>query len=76
MEEDTVPQSTNTESREIDLLEDEEEFELAVSDVGISDDFFVGLEGLGSEESLPDHFQASFGLPLAANSAATAAGGI
>ncbi|KAL9430243.1 hypothetical protein AB3S75_025599 [Citrus x aurantiifolia] len=74
-EEDTVPQSTNTESREIDLLEDEEEVELAVSDVGISDDFFVGLEGLGSEESLPDHFQASFGLPLAANSAATAAGG-
>ncbi|KAJ4728211.1 putative WRKY transcription factor [Melia azedarach] len=77
MEEDTVPQSTNTESRELDLLEDEEEDEFGVSDIGISDDFFVGLEGLGSEDSLPDHFPASFGLPWVANNAATtAAGGI
>ncbi|KAK0582186.1 hypothetical protein LWI29_022535 [Acer saccharum] len=76
MEEDTVPQSTKSESRELDLMEDEDEDDFGLSDVGISDDFFVGLEEFTSGESFSDHFPASFGLPLMANNAATAAGGV
>ncbi|KAH7577987.1 hypothetical protein JRO89_XS01G0324000 [Xanthoceras sorbifolium] len=76
IEEETVPQSTKSESRELDLLEDEDEDDLGLSDVGISDDFFVGLEEFTSGESFSDHFPASFGLPLMAKNAATAAGGI
>lgn len=79
VEEEIVPESTNTESRELelDMLEDEDEEEdLGFSDVGISDDFFVGLEGFVSGENFPDNFPANFGLPWVANSTATAAGGI
>ncbi|KAJ0112888.1 hypothetical protein Patl1_00508 [Pistacia atlantica] len=78
VEEEVVPESTNTESRELelDMLEDEEEEDLGFSDVGISDDFFVGLEGFASGENFSDNFPANFGLPWVANSAATAAGSI
>ncbi|KAJ0052211.1 hypothetical protein Pint_00495 [Pistacia integerrima] len=78
VEEEVVPESTNTESRELelDMLEDEEEEDLGFSDVGISDDFFVGLEGFASGENFSDNFPVNFGLPWVANGAATAAGSI
>ncbi|KAK3194715.1 hypothetical protein Dsin_026025 [Dipteronia sinensis] len=76
IEEETVPQSTKSESRELDLMEDDDEDDFGLSDVGISDDFFVGLEEFTSGESFSDQFPASFGLPLMANNAATAAGSI
>lgn len=66
MEEDAVPKS---ESRELDFLEDEEEDELGLSDVAISDDFFSGLEEFTSDESFSDPFSANFGVPLLAKNA-------
>ncbi|EXB51621.1 WRKY transcription factor 22 [Morus notabilis] len=77
-------QSTTTESKEgpessTVLMDDEEEDEFGFSDVAVSDDFFVGLEGLGTPATgdfFSDNFPSSFGLPWVANSAATAAGSI
>ncbi|GLT71104.1 hypothetical protein SLA2020_431450 [Shorea laevis] len=69
MEEDlVVPQSTTTDSKEEreDLVEDEEEDEFGLSDVAMSDDFFVGLEGFAGPaagDCFPDHFPATFALP-------------
>ncbi|XP_062090406.1 WRKY transcription factor 22 [Humulus lupulus] len=82
-EEVFVPQthSTTTESKdgpESVLMDDDDEDEFGLSDVAMSDDFFVGLEGLGSPttgEFFSDNFPTSFSLPWVANSAATAAGG-
>ncbi|XP_044494300.1 WRKY transcription factor 22-like [Mangifera indica] len=79
VEKELVPQSANTERRELelDMLEDEEEEKnLGFSDVGISDDFFVGLEGFASGENISENFPVNFGLPWVANSAANDAGGI
>lgn len=69
-----VPQSTTTESKEEskeegeDLVEDEEEEddEFGVSDMALSDDFFVGLEGLSGPDTgdyFSENFPASFALP-------------
>ncbi|KAL5572947.1 hypothetical protein UlMin_022544 [Ulmus minor] len=81
-EELVVPQSTTTESKEEGkddlLMDDEEEDEFGFSDMAVSDDFFVGLEGLESPEAgefFSDNFPSSFSLPWVANNAAAAAGG-
>ncbi|KAF4386655.1 hypothetical protein F8388_006610 [Cannabis sativa] len=82
-EEVSIPQthSTTTESKdgpESILMDDDDEDEFGLSDVAMSDDFFVGLEGLGGPttgEFFSDNFPTSFSLPWVANSAATAAGG-
>ncbi|KAF5464354.1 hypothetical protein F2P56_014435 [Juglans regia] len=67
-----LPQSTTTDSKEEsreereDTVEDEEEDEFGISDVVLSDDFFVGLEGLvgpASEDCFSDHLPATFALP-------------
>lgn len=73
------PQSATPDSKEEsreereDLVEDEEEDEFGISDVALSDDFFVGLEGLvspASEGFFPDHIPATFAFPnLVANNA-------
>ena len=60
------------------VMDDEEEDEFGVSDMAVSDDFFVGLEGLGSPvtgDFGSDGLPVSFGLPWSAGSAAAAAGG-
>lgn len=81
-EELLVPQSTTTDSkegRESLLLDDEEEDEFGFSDMAVSDDFFVGLEGLAGPvtgESYSDHLPGTFSVPWVANNAATAAGSI
>lgn len=67
-EELVVPQITTTDSKEEreDMVEDEEEDEFGISDVALSDDFFVGLDGFASpaaEDFFPDHFPATFALP-------------
>jgi WRKY transcription factor 22 len=71
-EELVVPQSTTTDSKEEereDLVEDEEEdeFGFGISDVALSDDFFVDLDGFASPSAgdcFPDHFPpATFALP-------------
>jgi WRKY transcription factor 22 len=67
-EELVVPQITTTDSKEEreDMVEDEEEDEFGISDVALSDDFFVGLDGFASpaaEDYFPDHFPATFALP-------------
>lgn len=67
-EELVVPQSTTTDSKEEreDLVEDEEEDEFGISDVALSDDFFVGLDGFAGPaagDCFPDHFPATFALP-------------
>lgn len=47
IEEDLVlPENTDTENKLENLLGNEEEDELGFSDMSVSDDFFVGLEGL------------------------------
>lgn len=76
-EELAVPQaqSTTTESKdgpESVLMDDEDENDFGFSDMAVSDDFFVGLEGLGGPA---DYFPTSFSLPWVASNAATAAGG-
>ncbi|OAY62236.1 WRKY transcription factor 22 [Manihot esculenta] len=80
MDDELLPQSTNTESREEkDTMEDDEEDEFSgFSDMAVSDDFFAGLEELANPVT-GDHFSdhpVNFGLPWVANNAATAAGGI
>ncbi|GLU00702.1 hypothetical protein SLE2022_180500 [Rubroshorea leprosula] len=78
MDEELIPQNTRAESIE-DMVEEEEEDDLGISDAALSDDFFEGLEGLASPVSgdfFSDHFPATFGLPWIANNAATTAGGI
>ncbi|KAJ9188285.1 hypothetical protein P3X46_003656 [Hevea brasiliensis] len=80
LDDELLPQSTNTESREEkDAMEDEEEDDFGgFSDMAVSDDFFSGLEELADPvagDSFTDHFPVNFGLPWLANSAATAAGG-
>ncbi|PON91147.1 WRKY domain containing protein [Trema orientale] len=82
-EELAVPQahSTTTESKdgpESVLMDDDDEDELGFSDMAVSDDFFVGLEGLGGPATgdvFSDHFSSSFPLSWVANNAATAASG-
>lgn len=76
-------QSITTESKEGQesstlMMDDEEEDEFGFFDDAVSDDFFVGLEGLGAPATgdfFSDHFPSSFGLPWVASNAATAAGG-
>ncbi|KAH7513065.1 hypothetical protein FEM48_Zijuj12G0157000 [Ziziphus jujuba var. spinosa] len=71
-EELVVPQSITTESkegRENFLLDDEEEDEFGFSDMTVSDDLSVGLEGLASPVTgscYSDHFPGSFSLPRVA----------
>ncbi|EEF50589.1 WRKY transcription factor 22 [Ricinus communis] len=81
LDDDLLPQSTNTESRdEKDTMEDDDEDEFGgFSDMTVSDDFFAGLEELASPatgDRFSDHFTVNFGLPWLANNAATAAGGL
>ncbi|KDP28561.1 hypothetical protein JCGZ_14332 [Jatropha curcas] len=81
MDDELLPQSTNTESREEkDMIEDDEEDEFGgFSDMAVSDDFFVGLEELADPatgDHLSDHFSFNFGPPWLANNAATAASSI
>ncbi|GLT84633.1 hypothetical protein SLE2022_028530 [Rubroshorea leprosula] len=79
VDDELVPQSTRTEESREDVVEDEEEDDLGISDMAVSDDFFEGLDELTGPvpgDCFSDHFPANFGLPWIANSAATAAGGI
>lgn len=81
-DDEAVAQSTITESKEEKeelLADDEEDDDLGVSDMIVSDDFFVGFEELDSPSAdgyFSDHFPANFGLPWLFNNAATAASGI
>lgn len=76
MEEELVlPQSTTTDSKEEreDLGEDEEEDEFGISDVALTDDFFMDLEGFSGGQDdfagpapgdcFPDHFPGTFAFP-------------
>ncbi|XP_028769299.1 WRKY transcription factor 22 [Neltuma alba] len=88
-EEDTVPQSTGLESKvEMeDLMEEEEDDELGLSDSVLTDDFFEGLDELTgpsppAAEPIPgdcfaEPFSTGFTLPAwpTTNAAATTAGG-
>ncbi|KAF8033294.1 hypothetical protein BT93_D2026 [Corymbia citriodora subsp. variegata] len=72
-------QSTNTESREEkegSMADDEEDGDVGLSDMALSDDFFGGLEGLkgggDDEDCFLDRFPANFGHSWTANSTATA----
>ncbi|KAF2315256.1 hypothetical protein GH714_038599 [Hevea brasiliensis] len=81
VDDELLPQSTNTESREEkDTMEDDEEDEFdGFSDMAVSDDFFAGLEELTDPvtgDHFSNHFSLNFGLPWLANNAATAAGSI
>ncbi|KAE8681552.1 WRKY transcription factor 22 [Hibiscus syriacus] len=70
--------STKVESRE-DLVEDEGEDDLRMSDTGVSDDFFEGLEGIAdmvTGNCFPDCLQPTVDLPWIASNAAIAADGI
>lgn len=74
-----VPQTESKEGTESALMDDEEEDEFGFSDMAVSDDFFVGLEGLAGPvtgDYYSDIFPATFSLPWVANNAATAAGSI
>lgn len=80
--EDEVAKSANTESREEkedSMADDEEEGEVGPSDMALSDDFFVGLEGLigegDDEDCFLDRFPANFGHSWTANNTATPTGG-
>ena len=66
------------ESSTLLMDDDEDDDEFGFSDVAVSDDFFVGLEGLGAPatgEFFSDNFPAGLGLSWSVSSAATAAGG-
>lgn len=81
MEEEIVPLSTRAETPESleDVMENEEEDDLGISDMAVGDDFFEGLEGLVDPvtgDCFSDNFPASFGFPWIANSAATTATGL
>ncbi|XP_010055079.2 WRKY transcription factor 22 isoform X2 [Eucalyptus grandis] len=80
-EEVAKTQSTNTESREDkegSMADDEEDGDAGLSDMAMSDDFFVGLEGLkgggDDDDCFLDPFPANFGHSWAANNTATATG--
>lgn len=81
LEEDVaLDRSTAEEIKLANLLGDEEEEdELGFSDMTVSDDFFVGLDGLAgseNEDCFFEHLPMSFNFSWVANNAATAAGGI
>lgn len=81
MDDELLPQITNTESREEkDTMEDEEEDEFGgFSDMTASDDFFSGLDELDdpvTRDRFSGHFPLNLGPPWLAKNAATAAGGI
>ncbi|KAI6707718.1 hypothetical protein NL676_010680 [Syzygium grande] len=74
--------STNAESREEkegSMADDEEDGEDGLSDMALSDDLSVGLEGLmgggDDEDCFLDRFPANFGHSWTADSTATATGG-
>ncbi|KAI3441762.1 WRKY domain-containing protein [Psidium guajava] len=74
--------STNTESREEkegSMADDEEDGEVGLSDMALSDDVLEGLEGLtgggDDEDCFLDRFPANFGHSWTANNTATATGG-
>ncbi|XP_030547980.2 WRKY transcription factor 22-like isoform X2 [Rhodamnia argentea] len=83
MEDDVAKtQSTNTESREEkegSMADDEEDGEVGLSDMALSDDFLEGLEGLtgggDDEDCFLDRFPANFGHSWTANNTAAATGG-
>ncbi|KAM1053242.1 hypothetical protein ACFX15_000691 [Malus domestica] len=75
-----APQSTTVESsckeeKGSPLITDEEDELLGMCDSVVSDDFFVGLDGLAGDY-FSDHSTGSFGMPWISSSAATAAGSI
>lgn len=76
-DDELAQQSTSLQSK--DLVEDEEDEELGISDMVVDDDFFMGLDELAGQvtgDRFSDHFSPSFPLPWIANNATTAAGGI
>lgn len=81
VDEEVVPRSTRAEeSRSEDVveeLEDEEDDDLGMLDMAVSDDFFDGLEGLVDSpvagDCNSDQFPANFGFPWIANSNAATA---
>ncbi|KAJ8900546.1 hypothetical protein K2173_025323 [Erythroxylum novogranatense] len=81
MEDEFLPQSTNTvDSRdEKDMMDDDEDEFDGFSDMGVSDDFFMGLEELPlpvTGDRFSSHLTPSLARPWLVNNATTAAGGI
>ncbi|KAM2029458.1 hypothetical protein ACFX1X_041163 [Malus domestica] len=71
----TTVESSCKEEKGSPLITDEEDELLGMCGSVVSDDFFVGLDGL-AEDYFSDHSPVSFGMPWISSSAATAAGSI
>ncbi|CAN6710895.1 unnamed protein product [Malus baccata var. baccata] len=71
----TTVESSCKEEKGSPLITDEEDELLGMCDSVVSDDFFVGLDGLAGDY-FSDHSTGSFGMPWISSSAATAAGSI
>lgn len=57
------------------MVDDDDDELFGMCDSVVSDDFFVGLEGLAGDY-FSDHSPTSFGVPWVSSNAATAAGSI
>lgn len=78
-EDPVVPQSTTMESFKEEkgspMVDDDDEELFGMCDSVVSDDFFVGLDGLAGDY-FSDHSPTSFGVTWVSSNAATAAGSI
>lgn len=63
------------EEKQSPLIDEDETEYFGVCDTIVSDDFFVGLDGLAGDY-FSDHSLATFGLPWGTSNAATAASSI